>query len=132
VKQLQCSEMEGKRAASYMLRMRWKLSWLWQTVQRRLGGVFNIGSTEEVRIVDLATKIMHLVHSNDQNKAGTGDSETIQYIPYDNAYAVGFEDMRKRVPDNSKIYAYTGWSPRHTLDQTLRDVLSAAQQDQSD
>jgi UDP-glucose 4-epimerase len=97
-----------------------------------VGGVFNIGSTEEVRIVDLATKIMHLVHSNDQFSAGTGDSEAIQYIPYDKAYAVGFEDMRKRVPDNSKIYAYTGWSPRHTLDQILRDILSAAQQDQND
>jgi UDP-glucose 4-epimerase len=57
-----------------------------------------------------------------------GGTEAIQYIPYDKAYAVGFEDMRKRVPDNSKIHSYTGWSPRHTLDQTLLDILSAAQQ----
>jgi len=97
-----------------------------------MGGVFNIGSTEEVSIIDLAKEIIRLVHGDDHDNVAENRSEAIQYIPYDQAYAVGFEDMRKRVPDNTKIYAYTGWSPRHTLDQTLRDILSAAQKGQND
>jgi UDP-glucose 4-epimerase len=97
-----------------------------------VGGVFNIGSTEEVRIVDLAKQIIHLVRGNGQDSPKVGEDEAIQYVPYDKAYAVGFEDMRKRVPDNSKIRAYTAWSPRYDLDQTLRDIVSAAQQHNND
>jgi UDP-glucose 4-epimerase len=100
--------------------------------QAAIGEVFNIGSTEEVHIVDLAKKIIQMVRGDGQISAGAGDSDSILYIPYDKAYAVGFEDMRKRVPDNTKIYAYTGWSPSHTLEQTLRDILSAERQDFSE
>jgi hypothetical protein len=46
------------------------------------------------------------------------------YVPYDQAYAEGFDDMRRRVPDISKIQALTGWQPRLTLLQTLRDVIA--------
>jgi UDP-glucose 4-epimerase len=92
-----------------------------------VGEVFNIGSTEEVSIIDLAKKIIRLVREDGQDSTELGEDGMIQFIPYDKAYAVGFEDMRKRVPDNSKIHAYTGWSPGYTLDQTLRDIVFAAQ-----
>ena len=93
-----------------------------------VGKVFNVGSTEEVRIVDLANKIVQLVHGTEESAAVLGGSNPIRFIPYDKAYAVGFEDMRKRVPDNSRIHAYTGWSPRYTLDEILRDILRTTQQ----
>jgi len=88
-----------------------------------VGEVFNIGSTEEVRIIDLALKILQLVR---ENKIVTGAIEArdqVRFIPYDEAYAVGFEDMRRRVPDITKIFRYTGWKPGMTLDQALQDIL---------
>jgi UDP-glucose 4-epimerase len=100
--------------------------------QEAIGEVFNIGSTEEVRIIDLARKIIQLVRGDNEDSIGEGVSDTISYIPYDKAYAIGFEDMRKRVPDNTKIHTYTGWSPSHTLEQTLRAILSSERQDQSE
>ena len=97
-----------------------------------IGEVFNIGSTEEVRIIDLAKKIIHLVHNPDEAANIEEPEEEILFISYDKAYAVGFEDMRKRVPDNRKLHSYTGWAPRHTLNQTLRDIILAAQGERSD
>lgn len=88
-----------------------------------VGKVFNVGAVEEITIQGLAQKVLSLT----QQKAGIPDSETgeerITYTPYDQAYAVGFEDMRQRVPDISKIKEYTGWMPRHSLQDALMDVL---------
>lgn len=83
-----------------------------------IGEVFNIGSTEEVTIEMLAQRIRAQVIS-----AGGRASSEITYLPYEQAYAVGFEDMRKRVPDIGKIQAVTGWQPVRTLDETLADVI---------
>jgi UDP-glucose 4-epimerase len=94
-----------------------------------IGEVFNIGSTEEVRITDLAKKIIHLVRGAAEAVKIGISGEEITYIPYDKAYAVGFEDMQKRVPDNSKLHSFIGWAPRYTLDQTLRDIILAAQKE---
>ena len=47
----------------------------------------------------------------------------IQYIPYSEAYAPGFEDMRRRVPDISKVRRTIGWQPKHDLNQILDDVI---------
>lgn len=99
---------------------------------RAVGEVFNIGSKEEVRIIDLAEQIVRLVQGSSQEETSRYIGEKIVYIPYDEAYAVGFEDMRKRVPDNSKIHAYTGWIPRYDLDQTLHDIILAARQARND
>ena len=91
--------------------------------QKAIGQVFNVGAVEEITIQGLAQR----VHSLSQQKAGIPASEAsaerINYIPYDQAYAVGFEDMRQRVPDISKIREYTGWTPRHNLEDALIDVL---------
>jgi len=54
----------------------------------------------------------------------TNSSSEIQLVPYDEAYQEGFEDMRRRVPDVSKIEALTGWRPRHTLEETLTDTIA--------
>ena len=53
-----------------------------------------------------------------------GSASTVDHIPYDQAYAPGFDDMLRRVPDIGKIRTLTGWQPRHTLDDIIRDVIT--------
>ncbi len=53
----------------------------------------------------------------------TETASAIQYIPYSEAYAPGFEDMRRRVPDTTKIRQAIGWQPKHDLNQILDDVI---------
>ena len=74
-----------------------------------VGEVFNIGSSEEVTILELAGRIIDR----------TGSSSALALVPYADAYASGFEDMRRRVPDTTKIEAFMGWCPRQTLDDIL-------------
>jgi UDP-glucose 4-epimerase len=78
-----------------------------------IGQVINIGDTQEVTIGQLAERI----------RALTGSSSAIRFIPYDEAYESGFEDMPRRVPDLSKITAMIGYKPRHTLDDILVQVI---------
>jgi nucleoside-diphosphate-sugar epimerase len=85
--------------------------------RRAVGSVFNIGSTEEITILELAKAIVEK----------TGSSSEIQLVPYDEAYQEGFEDMRRRLPDVSKIEALTGWRPRRTLQDILADTIADVQ-----
>jgi UDP-glucose 4-epimerase len=85
-----------------------------------VGEVFNIGSTEEITIRDLAEKVAVLI------KDRSSSDRQLSFIPYDQAYAVGFEDMLKRVPDIAKIVRVTGWFPQRSLDETLEDILREA------
>jgi UDP-glucose 4-epimerase len=78
------------------------------------GEVFNIGATEEVSINELAEAVIER----------TGSQAGIERIPYSEAYAPGFEDMRRRVPDTAKIHAETGWQPMLNLDNILDDVIA--------
>ena len=80
---------------------------------RAVGQVFNIGSTEEVTIRELAERVI----------ITTGSQSKIVYVPYEEAYAPGFEDMRRRVPDLDKIQNLIGYKPRYTLDETLQRVI---------
>ena len=48
-------------------------------------------------------------------------------IPYDDAYEPGFEDMRRRVPDVTKVRRLIGWEPRVPLEETLRQVIAYEQ-----
>jgi UDP-glucose 4-epimerase len=82
-----------------------------------VGQVFNIGAHDEITIEDLARRVLSLVDGADS------DAERIRHIPYEQAYADGFEDMHRRLPDTSKIHSLTGWQPRISLDQTLRRVI---------
>ena len=78
------------------------------------GDVFNVGSTEEVTIEALARRTVALARS----------SSEIVFVPYDEAYEVGFEDMRRRVPDITKVRSLIGWEPRVDLDGILDSVIA--------
>lgn len=87
------------------------------------GQVFNVGSTEEVTILGLAEKVLHAVDTlGVQPPTVRAQDERIMFVPYEEAYEAGFEDMRRRVPDVSKIKALTGWEPQLSLEETLRRV----------
>lgn len=81
-----------------------------------VGEVFNVGSTEEVTIHNLAQLVQVL----------TGSKSEIGFIPYDRAYKEGFDDMRRRVPDIGKISRALGWTPRLSLDKTLEQIIAFA------
>jgi len=79
-----------------------------------VGQVFNIGSTEEISILKLAEKVKELTES---------DSDIV-FVPYDEAYEEGFEDMPRRVPDTSKINELVGFKPQMTLKGILQSVIN--------
>ena len=81
--------------------------------KRAIGEVFNIGNMGEVTIGDLAGLVKQM----------TGSCSPIHYIPYDQAYEEGFEDMPRRVPDISKIREFVGYEPKVQLDEILRTVI---------
>jgi UDP-glucose 4-epimerase len=80
---------------------------------RAVGQVYNVGSTEEVTILELARRVKQLTESRSE----------LRLIPYDQAYAKGFEDMRRRVPSIDKVYQLMGWRPTRSLDQILQLTL---------
>ncbi len=86
-----------------------------------VGQVFNVGATNEISIVDLARMVLAVVDGSDELPAM--DDARLQFIPYEQAYTTGFEDMRRRVPDITKINQLTGWQPRHDLRKILQDVI---------
>jgi UDP-glucose 4-epimerase len=79
-----------------------------------VGQVFNIGSNEEVTILELAERVKELTSSQSE----------IVFVPYDEAYEEGFEDMPRRVPDISKINALVGFRPEMKLDGILQSVIN--------
>ncbi len=79
-----------------------------------VGEIFNIGSTEEVTIEELAKRVVRLTDSPSE----------IVHVPYDEAYEEGFEDMRRRVPDIRKLKRCIGWKPSVDLDGILRRVTN--------
>jgi len=83
------------------------------TISRAVGEVFNIGNVGEVTIGDLAARVKQMA----------GSCSPIHYIPYDQAYEAGFEDMPRRVPDISKIRAFVGYEPKMQLDDIIRSVI---------
>jgi UDP-glucose 4-epimerase len=79
-----------------------------------VGEVFNIGSDQEMTILDLARRVKTL----------TGSRSEIVTVPYAEAYGAGFEDMPRRVPDLTKIGTFIGYRPTKTLDQILESVIT--------
>jgi len=80
---------------------------------RAVGEVFNIGNTGEVTIRALADRVRELAHS----------TSPVEYVPYDQAYEAGFEDMPRRVPDISKLRALIGYEPKVALDEIIISVI---------
>ena len=78
-----------------------------------VGQVFNLGSQEEVSIREVAEKVIRLV----------GSASRIIYVPYDEAYEEGFEDMQRRVPDISKVSRLIGFKPSTDLEGILQLVI---------
>ncbi|HLD36207.1 MAG TPA: GDP-mannose 4,6-dehydratase [Planctomycetota bacterium] len=80
---------------------------------KAIGQVFNIGSTQEITIEALANKI----------KEKTKSASNIKYIPYDEAYESGFEDMLRRVPNLAKIGEIINYKPAQNIDQILDKII---------
>ena len=72
----------------------------------------NIGGTDEISILDLAERI----------RGVAGSASKIVFVPYEKAYAPGFEDMQRRVPDVRRIHSLLGWHQEIPLDETLSRV----------
>ena len=77
------------------------------------GQVFNVGTTTEVSMLELARMV----------RDAAGSSSEIKLVPYDEAYPPGFEDMMRRVPDVSRLERTTGFKPMTPLAQIVRDVV---------
>jgi UDP-glucose 4-epimerase len=85
---------------------------------REIGGeIFNVGSDRPIRILDLAERVREV----------TSSSSDILFVPYDEVYGHGIEDMQHRAPSIEKVRRAIGWEPKLDLNQILGDVVSHAQ-----
>jgi UDP-glucose 4-epimerase len=78
-----------------------------------VGQVFNVGSIEEITIYNLAERVIAL----------TGSSSKIEIIPYEQAYAPGFEDLHRRVPSIEKVKNLINYEPHYSLEEALKRVI---------
>jgi UDP-glucose 4-epimerase len=79
-----------------------------------IGEIYNLGSTSEITIQQLAQRVL----------AASGSHSPIVYVPYEQAYAPGFEDMQRRLPSIAKARAAFGFQPRRNLHQVLAEVIA--------
>lgn len=79
-----------------------------------IGKPINIGVNQEISIYDLALRVI----------ARTNSKSTVQFQSYEDAYAQGFEDMERRVPDNALLKKLTGWSPTKNIDNIIDDLIA--------
>ncbi len=84
-----------------------------------VGQVFNIGSSEEISIMDLAQRV----------RQRTGSQSDINLIPYEEAYETGFEDFRRRIPSLDKIRQIVEWEPTTPLDATIDQIIAYYRED---
>jgi nucleoside-diphosphate-sugar epimerase len=82
--------------------------------ERAEGRAFNIGASTEIAIVELARRVIER----------TGSRSKITLVPYDEAYADGFEELGRRKPDTTALRELTGWSPARTVDDAIDDVIA--------
>ncbi len=78
------------------------------------GRAYNLGGTEEVSMEVLARRIVDVV----------GSSSKVRFVPYDEAYEEGFEDMQRRVPDTTRARELIGFAPGVALDEILAMVVA--------
>ena len=84
--------------------------------ERAVGQTFNVGSSGEVSILELAKLIVEL----------SGSTSGVDLVPYAEAYGSGFEDMVRRVPDTARLRGLTGWTPALSLDDILLETIAEA------
>ena len=80
------------------------------------GQVFNIGGVEEISILDLARQVVEILHSK----------SAVEFVPYDDAYAPGFEDMRRRKPVLDKLFQTVGFRPSTPLRKIIELAAATA------
>jgi len=78
-----------------------------------VGQVFNVGNDKEIKIKDLAERV----------KLQSGSNSELKFVPYDEAYEGGFEDMQRRCPDNAKIRELLGYKPSRSLDEIIQVTI---------
>jgi UDP-glucose 4-epimerase len=79
-----------------------------------IGEVINLGNPEEIEIVELARRVIAL----------TSSTSSIAYVPFDDVFGAGFEEIQRRVPDITKARALLGFEPRVHRDEIIRDVIA--------
>lgn len=82
--------------------------------EEAVGEVFNIGNSREISIEGLARLVVEMTRS----------SSTLEFVPYEEAYPSGFEDMRRRVPSVDKLQRVLGWSPQRSLEDNLLRIIN--------
>jgi UDP-glucose 4-epimerase len=82
--------------------------------EESIGGVYNVGNSREITIEELAEQVKYL----------SGSKSDLKYIPYDEAYEGGFEDMERRCPDNSRIKDLLGYQPSKSLDEIIKITIN--------
>ena len=85
--------------------------------ENTIGKVINIGNDFEISINDLAKKVI----------ADTNSKSKIVYVPYEEAYGDGFEDMERRVPNIELIKSLVGWEPKRDLSTMISDIADFLQ-----
>lgn len=78
-----------------------------------IGEIFNVGATMETSIIELARRVIE--HA--------GSRSAIRFVPYEEAYAEGFEELGRRRPDITKVRDLVGWSPARTVDDAIADMV---------
>ncbi len=82
--------------------------------EEAVGQIFNVGSSEEVSIKQLADKVVAL----------TASRSVQEFVPYEVAYGRPIEDMMRRVPCTERIRKTIGWKPKTDLERTLRCIIA--------
>lgn len=80
-----------------------------------IGDIYNLGNSEEVRILDLANEVI----------AQTGSTSTIRFVPFTEAYSSGFEEIHRRVPDITKLREAIGFVPKVSLSEIIASVIES-------
>jgi UDP-glucose 4-epimerase len=81
---------------------------------RAIGNVYNVGRPKAVTVQDLAHRVLAI----------TGSDSEIVYVPYEEAYGDGFEELGRRCPDTTAVETLTGWRSRFDVDRAINDIIA--------
>jgi UDP-glucose 4-epimerase len=81
--------------------------------EESVGSAYNIGASREISILELAERVIERVESTSQ----------ITFVPFDEAYEDGFEELGRRKPDTTALRELTGWEPQRSIEEAIDDVI---------